>query len=247
MDRDRVVIRQEEQLDANLAVWVAAIATVIYAFLTLLLLFEARLNRNTRLEANVATYPTPHAESGMYLDVIAENYGPASATDVVVIIRLLDESGNPIGSSEQRLAEPVWGPGRLRKFMPRPDSEGQITVLNELAGAGMSLYLEWSWTDGRRSLRDIVVRRPTRQHHIRTFELRKYREDIYGGKAMIDHDPLNALPKIREELERLRRVIEKIHGTMDGPAMRIWISELTANRSPTEEEAQDPDPKAEST
>jgi hypothetical protein len=187
------------------AIALTPIATATYALLTLLLLLEARASRNTRHEANFSAYPRPHPSSGMYLEVIAENYGPATAADVVGFIRLIDAGGNALPASEQRQAEPVWGPGGTRRFMPRPDADGQILALRDLGERGLSLCLEWQWSDSARWLFDLAQRRKFARHkHVSTYDLRRYSEDIYGGRALVENDPLATLPKINEELGKVR-------------------------------------------
>ena len=193
---------------------VAAVATVVSALVALLLFLEARAARNVRLEANVAAYPTLHGEAGMYLTVIAENYGPAAATDVLVFMRLRTSRGDAIGRSERRMREPEWGPGHRRTFMPRREQE-RIESLNELAESDLVLELEWAWSDGRRLFWRIGRGAYVRQNRKATYQLRTFRDDMYGGQALLDPDPLTALPRIHADLKDINQSLDKVRRALD--------------------------------
>jgi hypothetical protein len=210
-------------LDPNLALTIAAVATAVYAFLTFLLLVESQ---NARREAQVAVYPTVFSESGLYLQLTAENYGPATAANVIVTFRLRDRQGDAITASERRQAEPVWGPGVGRKFLPRPE-DGKLLSLGELGDAGMSLEIEWGWEDRRMSLIGLLRRQPARQDFKKTYGLAQLRDDMYGGSALVDPNPIAALPQIRDEIKALKASVKDIHSLMNGPAMRLYVESLT--------------------
>lgn len=202
----------EEQLVANaaMATIVAATATVTYAALTLLLYFEARASRNVRREANLAVFPAPDRGVGLYLEVHAQNFGPGIARDVVIEYWLADSAGNPLEASRARHAEPVWGPGQSRRFMPRKDLDGQITGLQQMADEDLRLHLGWSWRDPNRSLVDTARRQLGQHSHTTVHALKPYTTDLYGGHALIETDPLKALPNIKDELVKIERGLKEI-------------------------------------
>ena len=160
----------------------------------------------------------------MYLVVKAENYGPAAATNVIIDMRLLTPAGDAIEASKKRMREPVWGVGHHRTFMPRRSD--QIEALNDLADAGLRLKLEWSWSDGRRSgwLRGGLPR----QERTVTYSLRDFADDMYGGGALIEANPLDQLPKIVSNLKKLTHSVDEIPRVLDRPRTEALIRKRLA-------------------
>ena len=214
------------------ALIIAALATVAYAILTYMLWSDARMLRTT---AHVAVYPAPFDPTARYAAVVAENYGPAVARDFDLQFHLADESGVDIGGGRHH-REPVLGPGRPRRFLPRV-TDDKIETLDELANRGAHVQAEWQWRDQDSLLGSLIRRVPkaslagglvgnrvaTRgklHTESATFSLRELRDGLYGGGAIAEHDPIDALPGLERAVEALTKEVTGIHRIMAEPGLR---------------------------
>jgi hypothetical protein len=125
---------------------VIAFATIAYAVITLLLLFEARSGRVIRDVANLQAYPAPHGL--MYVAVQLVNYGPAIAEDVTMRL-WLTKDGKPVEPTKRVHVEPVYPVDRTRTFLLHLKDD-HIDTLNTLAEEGYGLEIRTEWVDGRR-------------------------------------------------------------------------------------------------
>lgn len=181
---------------------VTAAATVIYAAVTLVLLLEARRSRQLADEAALAVSPRPWGD-GLYLSLRLENYGPAIARDV----RLrywFEIDGEALNGTDVSYADPVFGPGRLREFLPG-SAGGAHRMLNELAEQRHVLHWELSWQDDR-----IDLRRRRARHVLRAvWAATDLRDGFYTAHPLTDKELIPALEKqagkLLRELAKLGR------------------------------------------
>jgi hypothetical protein len=184
-------------LNANSGAIVAVTATVS-AILTVLLLLEARSTRNLGRVARVEARAKNHPPASFLLELDVCNYGPASARDVVISHHLTAPDGTVAGKS-RRQAETMLGVGEARKFLPA--TPGKSSMLNEMAQAGLTLHVEWSWADDRRLLWFF----PKRHQQKRTWPAADLARDLYGGWALTERDGAEDLHEIAEKLREIER------------------------------------------
>jgi len=214
------------------AVIIAALAAVAYSILTYMLWSDARTFRTS---ANVSVYPAPFDPSARYAAVVAVNYGPAVARDFDLRFHLVDEGGADIGGARHH-REPVLGPGRPRRFLPRV-ADNKLQTLQELADMGARVELEWEWRDQSSLLGDLRRRLPQgslgqtlfgdgsavrgrRHKESATFSLTELRDGLYGGGAVADRDALDALPDLHKAVAELMTEVRGIHQIMAEPGLQ---------------------------
>lgn len=208
-------------LNANSGAIVAVTATVS-AILTVLLLLEARSTRNLGRVARVEARAKNHPPASFELELDVCNYGPASAREVVISYHLAGADGAVVGES-RRQAETMLGVGEARKFLPAMASGS--SMLNDLAQAGVTLHVEWSWADDRRLLWFF----PKRHTQKRTWPAADLARDLYGGWALTERDGAEDLHEIAVKMREIeshqkagRGAIERgvnafIRDLQDGP------------------------------
>lgn len=206
----------------------AAVVTVVVTFaattVTLLLLREARLERKDRLVAAVEARPMPWEKASHHVIITIENFGPALARDVVFDLDLI-EKGERLEAWHRRQVQALLPAGVRRQFLPREGNQSP-TTLQELADRDMHLRLQWSWTDGRRRL----LGHPHRHERDVTFPLRDVAAGYYGGGALVEHDVAHYLEQVSGHVQQLVKQLERIHGLMDGPGVRLWMDEVRSGR-----------------
>jgi hypothetical protein len=187
---------------------VTAIATSVYAGLTLLILLDSRASRHALTDkANVSARVTLSHGGDVEDAVYLENAGPAVATAVDLTVQYLDREGKATGRPG-RFAVPLLAPGDryplLVSTLLRPeDSREMLPGLEELAVMGLKLKLAWTWRDNRRPLLWIL---PTTTHHQGVeIDMTEYRSSILGGLLMLEPDLYTELRDLRKELEKDRR------------------------------------------
>lgn len=206
---------------------IIAIATVLYATLTMLLLLETRAGRIVRDVANLVAYPMPWGV--MYVAVRFVNYGPAIAEDVSLRIQLTKD-GQPIDSSKRVHVEPLFPVGHERTFLLSV-ADSKYESLNELAEQKIGLELSWSWEDGRR--RRLRGRRIA-QHKDKAYTFATLREGFYGGRALRDKEPDEHIRAGVDELKKMRRALDAIKKEIEGPSIRLWAKEMMSEANEAE-------------
>jgi hypothetical protein len=204
----------------DVALVIAAIATVVYALVTALLWADAI---TYRASAQVAVYPTKFDPTARYVALVAENYGPAAARELDLVFYFADAAGAEVGNSRRHYREPVVGPDRPRRFLPRVNKSDLLT-LEEMANAGLHLKVEWSWR--HRGLIGRLVRR----HESTDYGMVEFRDGLYGGEALAEEEPLDALPRIQKDLHELADQVRRIHDIMDAPRLEAQIRAYKADR-----------------
>lgn len=211
-------------LNANAGAVVAA-ATVVYAAITLLLVFEARRSRQLREEATVSLAPIPRGD-GLYLALRLENYGPAIAHSVRLRF-WYEADGKVIEPSDVTYADPVFGPGRRRDFLPDAAAGSHLT-LNALADQRHVLHAELSWTDDRLDLR----RRRARHAARATWATGDLREGFYTAHPLNDKELIPVLEKhfgkVVGDLDKIAREVAEPRRRRDAAAWRREYEEEQA-------------------
>jgi hypothetical protein len=191
-------------LNANAGA-VTGAATVIYAGITLLLLFEARRVRQLQDEAALTVGPTLWGD-GLYLALALENYGPAVARDVRLRF-WFEIDGKLLNGSDLTYADPVFGPGRRRRFLP-DSAGGKHLLLKELGNGRHVLHAELSWADDRLDLR----RRRARHEGRWSWAAADMSEGFYNAHPLRDKELVEVLDrhagKIHTELKGIKREAE---------------------------------------
>ena len=207
---------------AALAAVVAAVATVAYAVLTYLLWADASTFRST---ASVAVYPSPFDPTARYLSVVAENYGPAAALKFSLTYTLSGGHGEQIAVTKT-YSEPVFGPNRTRRFMPRVDGAGKIETLAEMADRQVVVSIKWEWQD-----RGGVFGRTRKRHEEATYPLADYRKGLHGGEALADRQTFDILSALQDDLHNLAGEVESIRGIMEEPRNQRQLEALMAQHA----------------
>jgi hypothetical protein len=135
--------------------------------------------------------------------VVAQNFGPAPARDVVVEYWFVRPDGQEIETPRPRHSEPFVVPGQVRRFLPR--GPAGIETLSSFADQGLVLGLRWEWSDGHRTLRQLVRRKTGRHEASATHSVSQYRDDLHRGRALTHGEPLD---EIEKELKKLREAVE---------------------------------------
>lgn len=193
-----------DALNANSGAIVAISATVS-AVITILLLLEARTTRNLRRIADVVAYPTAHGAAGMYLELVALNGGPTNARDVKIAFRFTGPDGTIEGAPRTQV-DPLLAPGHNRRFLASP-SEG-LATLNEYADRGLTLEVDWSWTDDRRRFWFL----PRRHQRFAEWAAADLRAGLYGGWALTERDRDDDIHKIADaarDIEKHMKVVAR--------------------------------------
>jgi hypothetical protein len=208
---------------------VIAIATVVYVTLTFFLLLQARAGRVVHDKANLEAYPRPWGT--MYVALDFENYGPAVARNCRLKF-WISEGGSSLAGTERVHAEPLFPVGFRRRFLISA-TDAKIESLHELADRNAVLHGEWHWEDGRqRWWRRQTVHRKTFTH-----VFSELKEGFYGGASLRERDAEEEADRNYDELKKLRTAVEKMTSIMEGPAMKLWIQELAAERQAAAVEA----------
>jgi hypothetical protein len=174
---------------------VVAIATVVYAVLTFLLLRESRL---ARLPGNLIVAPTPFGR-GLYVAVVIHNLGPAPVTDVDVEVWESNADGSLVGS-RLHVQEPFVFPGGERRLLPDKQNPTGPRTLAELADAHVRLSVKYSWRDGRRSWLILAKR-----HEVaRDYPYEVIRQGLHRGEVLADRDFREQMDRIGEALEGIK-------------------------------------------
>jgi len=203
---------------------VTALATVIYATITLFLLFEARATRVVRHEAQLEAWPTLYG-SGLYLATRLENYGPDIAREVRLEAWIVG-TGAVVEASRRRHAEPLFPAERHRTFLMRTGDQYQM--LSELADEGVELHLRWEWSDGRREWLGLGTRR--RHSGASVTALKDFSAGFYEGGALVEKEPLDDFPKLIEHAKKVPEELRRIRDFMQGPAVKFWLEEMQKER-----------------
>jgi hypothetical protein len=185
-------------LNANAGA-VTAAATVVYAVVTLLLLFEARRERQLRDEAALNLAPVPWGD-GLYLALRLDNYGPAVARDVRLRF-WFEIDGEVVEGTDLTYADPEFGPGRRRDFLPRTANDG-LLMLNAVAERRHILHAELSWADGRLELR----RRRARHMMSEVWPTTDLREGFYESHPLTDKE---LIPVLEKHLTKVGRELDR--------------------------------------
>jgi len=197
---------------------VIVLVTVAYVLITALLRFEARANRATGSVANLDVHPRPFGP--VYVELVLENYGPATARSVR-FRRWIEVNGEIVPGTERTQAEPTFPVGRRRRFLESA-SEGQIDALQTLAERAAVLHAEWSWTDDRRR---FGLRTVTHQESV-AYRAQELRDGFYGGHALSERDPAERDDQMSEETRKTRAALEDIAKTLKDPAMAFYIRKM---------------------
>jgi len=197
---------------------VAAVGTWAYFIVTYFLWLDARRLRSA---AVVSVFPQPFDRTALYVSLIVENYGPAPATDFEFHFVIAASDGTTI--DERRYREPVLGPGRQRRFLPRSPVSTTPT-LTQLADQGATATIEWQWRDGRESpfqrfrrrLRHLGRYEPALEAQRATYSFSDYRDGLYGGGALAEAESLESIvAKMAESLDGLETSAEKLQ--------QVWV------------------------
>ena len=212
-----------ETLNANSGA-VIAVATVAYVVITLLLLLDARAGRRAGLGARVEF--TPESFPPLYLQLVLRNAGPGLARNVTATRWLQRQDGTRV--AEHRHAQPSLSSGHHKTFFVDEESgRGGMSTVEELATAGYTLEYEWTWKDDA-----MFFSRWRRPHSRRESQnLVQLRADFYGGWSLIEDNPVDAVPKVVDELKAARRALEGILAELRAPAMRSAIQALHDQRA----------------
>jgi hypothetical protein len=212
---------------AALAAVVAAVATVAYAVLTYLLWADSSTFRST---ANVAVYPAPPPfdRTSRYLAVVAENYGPAPALQFTVSYCLVGGHGESL-AGKRTYREPVFGPGKTRRFMPGPDGAGKIETLSELADKNVVIRLEWQWQD-----RGGVFGRTRKHNQEATHPLTEIRDGLYGSPALSEERLLDVFSSMQDDMHELAGEVRSMREIMEEPRTQRQITDYLAKRAAEE-------------
>jgi hypothetical protein len=178
---------------------IVAVSATVSAVLTILLLLDARATRNLRREANVVAHPRLHGEAGMQLELRVTNHGPADARDVSIEFRFKNADGSDQGGRRQ--VEPLLPSGEDRRFLPSVGE--QLMDLNTLAGYGLALHVNWSWSDDRRRLWFLPKRHERSEIHV----AEDLRSGLYGGWSLTRRDTAEDVHSIAEILRSMLRTI----------------------------------------
>ena len=195
---------------------VTAVATIVYAVITLGLLRESRASR---LEASVIALAEPWDRGHVYVSVTLENLGPTVAKNVEFTLDLRPGGGGEV-EDHRRLFQGYLAPGRHRRFLPRATSG--MRPLQELADAGYVLELAWSWQDGRR---DWAWRSVTSKGAW-SAPLAELATDYFGGGALVERTAEHELSRLVDEVKGARERLDRIHAVLDEPRRRRQEREL---------------------
>jgi hypothetical protein len=206
-------------LNANAGA-MTALATMVYAVITLFLLFEARSTRVIRHEAQLEAWPTLYG-GGLYLATRLENYGPDIARDVRLEAWITHE-GKPVDASRRRHAEPLFPAGRHRTFLMRTGDQYQM--LRAMAEEGGELRLRWEWSDGRRG--GLGLGPPRRHAGESVTALSEFSEGFYEGGALVEKEPLDDFPKLVEHTKKVPDELRRLRNILEGPSMKLWLEEM---------------------
>jgi hypothetical protein len=214
-------------LNANAGA-VTAAATTIYAAITLLLLFEARRARQLQGAAALTLWPTPWGD-GLYLALRLENYGPAIARDVRLRF-WYEREGTLLEGTDLSYADPVFGPGRRREFLPDTDNpKGAHLMLNALGEQGYVLQAELSWADDRLTLRGH------RQRHTGhwTWPTDDLRHGFYTAHPLTDKE---LIPVFERKADKVIGALERISREAEYPRQRRETMEFLRRHEAEEAE-----------
>jgi hypothetical protein len=178
-----------------------AVVTLVYTLITLAIVLETRRSRLVAGEATVLYRASPWPKMHLVLAVRIENYGPAVARDVTFTYWLSRADGSHVQGEDAAgsLHEALLPIGLPREALPH-DPAAQNRNMDGLAEAGLMLNAEWSWRDGCRHLHKAKDSRRVAQ----------VAEDYHGSKVLIEHFPLDSLPKIEKHLDGISDSLSEI-------------------------------------
>lgn len=206
---------------------VLAAATIAYTVITLALLLEARGTRVMRREAQLEAYPRPWERAPMYIAISVVNYGPAIARNVDLTF-WLEKDGEEVGGSRRVHGEPLFPSGWHRTFLPDRDDAGGATTLDELANQGLTLRLQWSWTDGRQW--PWKTARPRERRTV--YSMADLRTKFYGGGALVESDAAASAERAADEVGKIRSVLENLDRRLERGQMEYLLAQRQRARQP---------------
>lgn len=194
-------------MDSEHAVVIAAVAAAVYAFLTFLLLLEARDARVASTQAaTVIARLTFSRDNQIDSMVRLQNFGPAVAEDVRLRIAFVTPTKEVI--AERPLWVPAMAPGDDEPYLPAlllPHAErGAAAALVSVGSEGAILVLEWGWTDARRSWRSLLLRRATHRRS-QQVNIAEYHKSVFGGPRFLEPNAVSVAQAAQDAAERSRR------------------------------------------
>lgn len=182
---------------------VIAVATVVYALITLALLFEARANRSETKAAGVVASPEPWERGGMYVAVIFANYGPAVARNAE--IEVWETEGKTVIGQRLKWREPYMPPSRRRTILPDKTNPAGMRKLEDLATADVILNVKYSWDDDLR--RWGLLRR--RHEEMATYRYDELKPAFHRGGVLAERSPQGLVERIGDELSDLNDKLDQ--------------------------------------